>query len=212
MIKINLLSEQRVKRTHDRGRELLWVGVLAIVAAGALVFVLVHRPMVAKLEALEDDNRSLESENQDIERRTSDFDQIQGALQALQQREEAIVALNEAKATPAWLMNELSRILTPGQQPTMDERAAARASSDLNRAWDESWDPKHVWIREFTERGGEFTLLGSARADSDMAQLALRLQGSAYFDQVVPEGGDTAEDRQSGISFHNFTITGKVRY
>jgi Tfp pilus assembly protein PilN len=212
MIKINLLSEQKVKRTHDRGRELLWVGLLAIVAAGALVFVFLHRPLAAQLETLTVDNRALQGQNDEIDRRTSDFNELKQALEALQQREAAIVALNEAKSTPAWLMNELSRILTPGQQPTMDERAAARAARDLNRVWNQSWDPKHVWITRFVERGGAFTLEGGARSDADMTQLALRLQASVYFDEVVPEGGDTRQDRGSGLAFHEFTIKGKVRY
>lgn len=212
MIKINLLSEQKVKRTHARGRELLWVGLLTLVAAGALVYVFVHRPMAAELERLEADNRELSSENEELERRTSDFDEIQQALQALQERQAAIKALNEAKATPAWLMHELSQVLTPGQRPTMTERAAARASRDLNRVWSESWDPKHVWITQFEERDGAFTLKGGARSDSDMTQLALRLQASTYFDDVVPEGGDTVDDSESGTSYHQFTLKGKVRY
>jgi Tfp pilus assembly protein PilN len=212
MIRINLLSEQKVRRSHNRGRELLWVGLLALVAAGALVFVLLHRPLAAQLATLAADNRALQGQNAELERRTSDFNELKQALESLQQREAAIGALNEAKATPAWLMHELSRILTPGQQPTMDEHAAARSARDLNRVWNQSWDPKHVWITRFVERDGAFTLEGGARSDVDMTQLALRLQASVYFDEVVPEGGDTRQDRSTGLAFHEFTIKGKVRY
>lgn len=212
MIKINLLSEQRVKRTHTRGRELLGAGVLALVAAGALVFVFVHNPLRAELDELEAENRQLERENEELEGQTEDFEEIEDALDALAEREEAIEALNEAKATPAWLMRELIAILTPGERPTMDEEAAARAARSAGRVWDDAWDPQRVWITRFEEQDGSFTLEGSASTDADMTQLALRLEASAYFEEVVPQGGDTAEDGETGITYHQFVITGEVRY
>ncbi len=212
MIKINLLSEQKVKRTHDRGREILGLGMLALVATGALVFVFVHRPLAEDLEVTKAANQDLERENRELEAATKDFEEIQDALEALAAREAAVESLNEAKATPAWLMNELSRILTPDVRPTMDEASAARAAQNIGRVWNDAWDPKRAWIIEFSERDGSFTLHGGANADADMTQLALRLEASAYFDDVVPQGGDTAEDRESGVSYHEFTITGEVRY
>jgi len=43
-----------------------------------------------------------------------------------------------------------------------------------------------------------------------MTQLALRLQASVYFYEVVPVGGNEVEE--DGAVFYKFTITGKVAY
>jgi hypothetical protein len=83
---------------------------------------------------------------------------------------------------------------------------------DPNRGWAQGWDPKHVWIDSFEEVGGRFTLRGGAQSDSDMTQLALRLQASMFFTDVVPQQGDEALDRQSGASYYRFTISGRVVY
>lgn len=212
MIKINLLSERKLRRTHTRGRELMGVGALAIIAAGAAVFVVVHNPLRGALEELEVEADQLEQENEQLEEATADFEDIEDALDSLAEREAAIEALNEAKATPAWLLKELAAILSPAQRPTMDEAAAARVARGAGGVWDDEWDPRRVWIRSFSERDGAFTLEAAASSDTDMTQLALRLEVSAYFEEVLPQGGDTTTDRDSGISFHEFVITGEVRY
>jgi hypothetical protein len=81
----------------------------------------------------------------------------------------------------------------------------------VNRRWQDGWDPKHVWITSFEEKAGRFKIDGGAQSDSDMTQLALRLQASMFFDNVIPEGGGEAKD-PGGVSYYKFTITGKVRY
>jgi type IV pilus assembly protein PilN len=211
MIRINLLAQRKSKRS-ERGEQSALFGLLVVIVVGAAVFFLVHRPLEAELASQQQVNHRLQSDNKSIRKRTKHFDELKSAVEVLEAQEQAISQLNAAKATPAWLLDELSRILTPGRQPTMTKAEADRASHDQNRIWDRAWDPKHVWINSFSERKGKFKLKGGAQSDSDMTQLALRLQASAYFLDVLPQTGDQKVDKETGIAYHEFTITGKVRY
>jgi hypothetical protein len=70
-----------------------------------------------------------------------------------------------------------------------------------------------VWLTSFTEdKDGKFRLQGVSQSDSDMTQLALRLDASVYFTEVVPVGGAETTNAQTGNSAYEFTITGKVAY
>ena len=47
---------------------------------------------------------------------------------------------------------------------------------------------------------------------TDATQLALRMQASMFFDGVRPKGGTEVLDKESGLNYYRFTITGTVRY
>jgi Tfp pilus assembly protein PilN len=81
-----------------------------------------------------------------------------------------------------------------------------------NKRFDPQWDPQHVWLTSFVDKGGKFTLQGGAQGESDVTQLSLRLQASAYFQNVTPSQEERVADRESGINYFRFTITGKVAY
>jgi len=141
---------------------------------------------------------------------------IEAVVTAEQEREAAITKLVRAKSVPAHLLQELGDILTPGRMPTMTREMADRTSDgpkgDPNRHFAVDWDPKHVWITSFAEKGGAFTLEGGAQSDGDVTQLAKRLQASVYFLDVTPRGGERTQDQNGNISYYTFTITGKVVY
>jgi hypothetical protein len=84
--------------------------------------------------------------------------------------------------------------------------------SNPNRRFDLAWDPTHVWLLSYVDESGAFTLEGGAQAEVDVTQLAKRLQASVYFDNVAPSREERVADRESGISYYHFTITGKVAY
>jgi type IV pilus assembly protein PilN len=137
-------------------------------------------------------------------------------ITAEQQREAAISKLVHAESVPANVMQELGDVLTPGRPPTMTSVMATRVSDgpqgDPNRRFAPDWDPKHVWITSFSEKGGAFTLEGGAQSDSDVSQLAKRLQASVYFADVTPSGAERTTDPNGNLTFYKFTITGKVAY
>jgi len=45
-----------------------------------------------------------------------------------------------------------------------------------------------------------------------VTQLSKRLGASVYFQNVTPAGGDRVADRDTGLNYYRFTITGRVAY
>ncbi len=211
MIKINLLAQRKTKRA-DKGQQFMLLGFLVVLVAGALVFFLVHSPMVDEVDRLAAGNRKLTQQNNQKKDQLKDFKRLKAAVDALNARKQAIDTLNSARAVPADMLYELSKVLTPNRRPTMTAAMVERLENDPHRKMAPEWDPKHIWITNFSENRGSFKLKGGAQSDGDVVQLAKRLEASAYFNKIVPAGGKEKEDRNSGISYYDFTITGRVVY
>jgi type IV pilus assembly protein PilN len=212
MIKINLLREKKRLKKAPKGQNAFAVGMMALGGAAALVYFFVHAPLSDQVTAQKGANEKVRRSNAQMAEETKDFETVNQQYQALLDQEEAIKRLNDARAVPAWLLRELSSILTKGHQPTMTQEMTERVKTDPNRQWNLAWDPKRLWIMGFTEKGGEFTLTGGAQSDTDVTQLALRLQASVFFTEVVPEGGATTTDQQTKVQYYTFTMKGKVVY
>jgi type IV pilus assembly protein PilN len=211
MIKINLLAQRKAKRT-DKGQQTLALGVLAVLAAVALVFLLVHRPLADEVDRLASGNRNIEKQNKGKKDRLKDFDKVKAEVESLLAKKEAIDVLNSARAVPADMLYELSSLLTPNREPRMTEKMSEQVGNDPHRKWSEQWDPKHLWVTSFGEKGAAFLLKGGAQSDGDVIQLAKRLEVSVFFDDVVPSTGVKREDKNSGITYYEFTISGRVVY
>lgn len=215
MIKINLLPARRAKRsmaTREPGSKDLVVG-FAVLAVGALVlFIAVDRPKRSQLSDLRASNAQLQQEINTKNKQLKDYPALQKAADEAEARAKAIHALDDAKVVPANVLHELGQILTVGQIPTMTKDMSRRADSDPNRRFDLAWDPSHVWLTSFRDRGGTFTIDGGAQAEVDITQFAKRLQASAYFMDVAPSSETRTTDPGSGLDYYQFTITGKVAY
>jgi Tfp pilus assembly protein PilN len=212
MLKINLIGQRKSRKRADKGQQAILLGFTAVIGVAVAVAFLVHLPLQNQIAEQQRVNKELEDQNKKIKATTKDLAKLEATVKAAKEQEQAIVRLREARAVPAWLLWELSNILTRGRQPSVTTQMRERLETDPNRKWQDSWDPKHVWITRFEEKGGRFKLEGGAQADSDMTQLALRLQASMFFDDVQPEGGSEVKARDSGISYYNFVLSGKVRY
>lgn len=212
MIKINLLPQRKVKRPIDKGQQSLLVGVGALLAAAAGVYLLLHMPLVDEVDNLASSNAQLSRDNKSKKDKLVTFEDLKKANEAAKKRSEAILKLANARAVPAYMLRELMRIMTPGKEPTMSKDMTKRLEKDVNRQFEKDWDPKHVWITAFSETQGKFSLSGGAQSDADMTQLAKRLQASVYFSDVVPEQGDDTIDREGGITYYRFNISGRVVY
>lgn len=211
MIKINLLSHKRARRV-DKGQQSLLLGVLVLLIAGAGVYFLVHRALAGEIEQLQADVSFMTRDNRDKTKQLTGQKSLQAAVTAMQERDLVIRRLNDARATPAYFLQELGRIMTSKSTPTMTRAMVKERESNPNHEYSLEWDPKHIWITSLTEKQGAFRLEGGAQSDSDMTQLALRLQASVFFHEVVPEGGTEFIDKDSGITYYKFTIAGKVAY
>jgi Tfp pilus assembly protein PilN len=216
MIKINLLPARKPRRTAEPGASALYIGLGAFGAAALAVFFLVDRPMRAERETLDEANARLNTEIATKSAQLKGYAELQKSIEEADKRAKSIDRLLAAKVVPANVLHELGEVLTPGHQPTMTVKMAQRTgngtTSDPNRRFSLDWDPQHVWLTSFVDKDGTFKLDGGAQADDDVTQLAKRLQASVYFTDVSPQGGERVVDAASGLSYYQFTITGKVAY
>jgi Tfp pilus assembly protein PilN len=218
MIKINLLPQRRVKRGAgpDESARPLVVGIVALVAAGAAVAVLVDRPRRARLAELHAANDQLQADIAIKNRQLAGYAELKKSTDEAEERFKSIQRLLGAKVVPAHVLHELGEVLTASKYPTMTEDMARKTGngpeSDPNKRFQPDWDPSHVWLSGFTDTGGDFKLEGGAATESDITQLAKRLAASVYFNDVIPAGGERVADPQTGASYYRFTITGKVVY
>jgi Tfp pilus assembly protein PilN len=219
MIKVNLLPQRKAKRaarTSDASSKHLGLGIGAVAAAAAGVFLLVDRPRRSELSDLVESNRQLAGEIALKNEQLKGYAEMQKALEEADAREQSIQRLSEVKVVPAHVLHELGKILTTADLPTMTEEMAKKTGngpeSDSNKQFQLDWDPNHVWFSSFVDTAGAFKLEGGAQSESDVTQLAKRLAASVYFMEVSPAGGERVADRESGLNFYKFTITGKVAY
>jgi Tfp pilus assembly protein PilN len=212
MIKINLVPQRKAKRTSQPGMKDVWVGGAVVAGVIAATVALVHVPKRKELGQLRDANEILQKELNVLKDSLKGYEELKKSAAAAEARGEAIRTLLSAKIVPAYVMHELGEILTPGKPPTMTAEMKARTDSDPNRRLDLSWDPKHVWIINFLDKEGVFTLEGGAQSDGDVNQFAKRLQASAYFVDVTPMRSERVVEQGSNISYNRFTINGKLVY
>jgi Tfp pilus assembly protein PilN len=211
MLRINLLPQKK-SRKADPGQQVVLLGLMAIIGAALLVWLFVHKPLEDDIAVQEAVNGKMRKTIKDLKESTKDFEKLESAFKAAEEQQAAIERLRQARAVPAWMLRELSLIMTKDSQPTMTPAMAKKVMDDPNRSWVQGWDPKHIWITGFEETRGRFKLTGGAQSDSDMTQLALRMQASMYFDEVLPNAGKEKYEKSSGVSYYDFTITGKVVY
>lgn len=216
MIRINLLPHKKKSSSRSKapveGEQTVAVGMGIIMAVAAGLFFLVHSPMQDDLDSQENKNSRLSQENKRITDRTADFDDLKAAFEAAKVQATSIASLNQARATPANFLYELSNVLKKNGRPTMTATMAKSLEDNENLRWQNGWDPQHVWIDSIQEKGGKFTIVGSAQSDGDVTQLAHRLAASAYFDRVQPEGSVKKSSKAGNITIYTFQITGQVRY
>src|SRR5919198_2121210 len=199
MIRINLLSHRKVRgrrRAAAAGPSeaaspipLFLLGGGA--ALGVAVFLIVHRPLARSVAELREKTSTLEAENEGLRNKTKNSRTIRTAFEAALVRQQATARLKHARVSPAWLLRELSNILTPGRQPQLTPEMQEEMKTNPNRPWQEGWDPKHVWITSFEERAGEFKLQGGAQSRGDIDELGLRLRASMFFGQRLKPASTT---------------------
>jgi Tfp pilus assembly protein PilN len=223
MIKINLLPQKRTKMrgaamaAREPGTKDVVFGLVGIAIAAIAVFAIVDMPRRSRLSALREANDQLQQEINAKNKQLVGFAEMKKAADEADERAKAINRLNSARVVPANVLHELSQILSP-VGPTMTEEMTKKTGtgneSDPNKHFDLAWDSTHVWITAFTDsaKDGTFKLEGGAQAQVDIIQLSKRLQASVYFDGVSQQSEERVTDRETGITFYKYVITGKVAY
>lgn len=214
MIKINLLPQRKPKRTVDAGQRDVTLGFLILLLVGAGVFFGLHKPKSDELDQLQAANAAYDEDLARRKDKIRNLPKLRDAVAASEEKTASIDKLIAARAVPAHMLHELGEVLTPGRLPTMTKEMARRVSDPKDDTFRirEDWDPKHLWITEIKESKGEFALYGGAESDGDVTQLSKRMQASAYFEDVALARGEKVTDKDTGITYYTFTITGKVVY
>jgi Tfp pilus assembly protein PilN len=217
MIKINLLPQKRAKLragSGEPGARDMVLGIAAILGAAVAVFLLVDQPKRSKLSDLEDSNKQLNDQITQKRQKLQGYDTLKLAADDANERAMAINRLMSAKIVPANLLHELGEILTQGHLPTMTEDMTKKTGNngDPNKRFDLTWDPTHVWMTSFTDKNGDFAIEGGAQAEVDVTQLSKRLAASVYFADVSPSRQERVSDKDTGVTYYKFTITGRVAY
>ncbi len=176
-------------------------------------FFILHRPLARSVAELKQKNATLEAQNEGLRNKTKNSRAIRAAFEGALSRQQATARLKRARVSPAWLMRELSNILTPGRQPQLTPSMQEEMKTNPNRPWQDGWDPKHVWMSSFDEKGGEFRLQGGAQSRADIDELGLRLRASMFFGQRLKPAATSDEvDKETSLTYYKFTIEGIVRY
>jgi Tfp pilus assembly protein PilN len=218
MIKINLLPQRRAKRSSARepGAKDILIGLAALAGAAALVFLAVDQPKRSKLADIREANTNLNKEIASKKKQLEGYDDLKKAADDAEERQKSIARLLAAKVVPAGVLHELSKMLKPGELPTMTENELKQTGngpeSNPNKRFDLAWDPTHVWITSFVDNAGGFRLEGNAQGEVDIVQLSKRLQASVYFSDVSQQTEERVSDKANGITYYKFLITGKVAY
>ncbi|HUS33662.1 MAG TPA: PilN domain-containing protein [Kofleriaceae bacterium] len=227
MIRINLLPHKRAKgrfagasASEPSTRDIL-IGTGALVGAALLLFILVDQPKRSRLHDLEESNEQLQQQindkNEQLKGKGNDdpgYETLKKLVEESDKRAQSIIRLMSAKVVPANVLHELSEIMTTSHPPTMTDEMAKKVARDPNKRFDVAWDPTKVWLMSFSDKAddGTFKLEGGAQAEADIVQLSKRLQASAYFDRVSLQTEERVSDRDTGITYYRFVITGKVAY
>ncbi|CAN5768508.1 hypothetical protein BH11MYX3_BH11MYX3_06910 [soil metagenome] len=222
MIRINLLPQRKAKRGFTRtpsagepsGKPVV-VGLVALGVTAASVFFMLDMPKRKRLAEVTEANQQLQQQINEKNKSLQGYAELKQAEEEAKVRAESINRLLATKVVPAHVLHELGRVLTH-EGPTMTEGMAKLAGNtsdgDPNKRFLAEWDPTHVWMTSFVDKDGKFVLDGGAQSESDVTQLSKRLAASVYFMDVSPAGGERVDDKESGISYYTFQITGKVAY
>lgn len=214
MIKINLLPQRKPKRQAEPGQRDVALGFLILLVLGAGTFFLVHKPKSDELDKLQSANAAYDEDLARRKDKIRTLPALRSAVALAEEKTGSIDKLIAARAVPAHMLHELGELMTAGRLPTMTKDMSKKVSDPKDDTYRlrEDWDPKHVWITEFKEKQGEFSLFGGAESDADVTQLSKRMQASAYFDDVALSKGEKVTDDSTGITYYTFLITGKVVY
>jgi Tfp pilus assembly protein PilN len=221
MIRVNLLPQRKAKRsfttsTSDGPSQTpLLVGFAALAVGAAVVFFMLDMPKRSRLNELADANKQLQIQINEKNKALVGYAELKKAEEQSKARAESIKRLLSTKVVPAHLLHELGKVLTAAG-PTMTDNMTTLAGTgplgDPNKQFKTDWDPQHVWMTTFIDAGGVFRLDGGAQSESDVTQLSKRLAASVYFMDVTPAGGERVTDRETGMEYYKFTITGRVAY
>ncbi len=219
MIRINLLPIKHDRR-KEAGRNHIIIGVLAIVVELVVAMALSFN-VDSEISEQKNKNASVKADIERIKKTIAGHDQILKEIAEYEKRQAAIEELQAARTGPVHVMLEISRILSKGGRPTIDDEYYQEIiKKSPARGYDENWDYRRIWINSFDEKARHVTIRGQGVTHEDVAEFLRRINLSAFFVSselvstkldapAVPPEWLKARKADSVVSF---TIVGDVRY
>lgn len=201
MIRVNLLPIRQARR-RSAGKTQLVV-FAALVALLVAVLAMLYVIEAGELERLQ--SRVAENEQQvaAAQEEVKDAEQLEADKTKLEQQLGVLKELEKQRTGPVKVLDELQGIMSP---PRNEEDRFAQ----LQRNWNVDWDPRRLWVEDFSENEGKFSMKGGAVNADDVAEFLQRLTTATHFRNVQLDVVEAKE--QDGAKVVNFSLFGDISY
>ncbi len=184
MIRINLLPVREAEKKKS-GRQLLVLGAVLIVAQMAVLF-FIQSEANDTLADVRRNNADIKKQIDDLKKKTSAVADLQRQQAELEQQKAVLDGLIEGQTGPVKMLDELSRMLTPIEDPKLKLEVQ-------QRGWNPDWDPTRLWIDGFVEGERAVKIAGHARSNEDLAEFLQRLSSSRHFVKIKLNVSESVE-------------------
>ncbi|MGF1468766.1 MAG: PilN domain-containing protein [Sandaracinaceae bacterium] len=215
MIRINLLpGTRRETRGAGGGNTQFWLAAYFFAAVGLMVVLLfVYLGLTRTLNEELAQNRSIQQEIAELQEHSASIEEVRAELEESRALEEVVTELQRARYGPTTVLMELSRNLSVGGGPTIDEDELEQLRRRNPQAgFDPGWDTRRLWLTSLEEVDRRATLRGVGKTNEDVAEFLRRLTLSRYFERIELIKTEGEEDRESGIVLIAFELTAELVY
>jgi type IV pilus assembly protein PilN len=214
VIRVNLLPHAAERRTSGSESSQTWLlFVMLAVVVEIVVLFFFHGTKEDELNEVQSEVGRVQTQIEAIQVRVKDHEKIKSQLAQLRAREDAIAQLQAGRKGPTAVLLELSRVLTAGKGPTVDQaKLDELREQNPNAVYNPGWDPKRVWLQIYSESERSVRLEGVARDASDVYEFAQRLKLSQYFDKVTLLPGKQRPKTARSVELVSFALQVKVNY
>ncbi|MCB9551512.1 MAG: PilN domain-containing protein [bacterium] len=204
MIRINLLPVREAEKKKS-GRQLVVLFAVLLLAQAAVLF-FIQSEAQSQLTQVAVNNKTTQQKIEDLRKKTSAVADLQRQTAELEQQKAVLDGLIEGQAGPVKMLDELSRIMTPIEDPQLKLEVQ-------ERGWNPDWDPRRLWIDKFVEEERRVKITGYARTNDDLGEFLRRLGSSRHFVKVQMNVSEAVTMRElNDARMMRFDIDGLVIY
>lgn len=216
MVRVNLLPEKRQSKARVPASEpgQLWIlVVLGVLVLEVVALLFVEKFKQDQLAQITNENNKVLAQVATIQGKIKDHNEIKAQLKDLKEREEAIAKLQAGRTGPTAVLMELSKVLTPGREPTGPHEKFEQLRAEHSKAaFSLTWDTRRLWLTSYQELERAVKLAGLARDAEDVSEFQRRLVQSDYFYEVNLLPGGKVQDQATKQELVRFELSAKVRY
>ena len=200
MIRVNLLPVRKARRrSQGRMQLILFAGVVLILMA---MLGIVHFYFHGQLATWEDEVEKVQAAVDELEAETAGIEALEREAMELGAQLSALNDLEARRVGPVQMLDEMQAMLSP---PRDEEDRVAQ----MRRNWNVEWDTRRLWIEDFSESDGRFSLNGYASSADDVAEFLQRMTTATHFNGVELDYIDRQRGNRQLVSFH---LRGELSY